>query len=174
MNFITRLRFGFRQWRQRRVAAKLKGNLREFVYLDEVSVYSLIASRLGPIATEYTEKQANSLQGEVGGKIGAAASVLNADVDFRAINTTSRESQVLRKATVQTTFKDLYEYEKDSLVIKPTVGNPNHPKMETLDNLVSDIQALAVDGWVIDPQKIDRGKLFDLEVQLETDPIFQV
>jgi hypothetical protein len=47
----------FRQWRRRWAAKNEKGMLREFVYLDEVSVYSLIASRLGPIAAEFTDTQ---------------------------------------------------------------------------------------------------------------------
>lgn len=41
--------------RRRRAARQLEGApLREFVYLDEVSVYSLVASRMGSVATEHT------------------------------------------------------------------------------------------------------------------------
>ena len=32
-----------------------RGDLREFVYIDDVSVQSLLASRTGAIATDYTD-----------------------------------------------------------------------------------------------------------------------
>jgi hypothetical protein len=50
----------FKAWRQRRRAApaeRKQNALREFVYLDDVSVTSLLSSRLGAIPSEFTDAQ---------------------------------------------------------------------------------------------------------------------
>src|SRR3712207_8144694 len=58
VNLITRLRIWFRRRRLKRAAKKQQvAPLREFVYLDEVSVYSLNASRLGSIAAEFRSEE---------------------------------------------------------------------------------------------------------------------
>lgn len=174
MKFLTRLRMQFRQWRRRRAARNEKGMLREFVYLDEVSVYSLIASRLGPIATEFTETETSTLQGEIASSLGASTGIAKADVSSQVLNSQSRGTQVLRKSIVQAAFKDLYEYELDSLGIKPIPDEMSYPKVHNTDELIAATQT-SVDGyWIIDPDNLTRGQLFELEVQLEADPIFRV
>ena len=65
------LRQRYRNWVVRRRWRKAGRNedepLREFVYLDDVSVYSLVASQVGMIVTELTETQATSLQSDISG-----------------------------------------------------------------------------------------------------------
>lgn len=174
MSFLTRFQLWFRQWRRRRVAKNKMGALREFVYLDEVSVYSLMASRLGPIATEFTDTETNSLQSEVGSSIGAGVGIAKADVNSRILNSQTNGTQVLRKSIIQTAFKDLYEYEIDSLSIKPASSVLTSPKIFSMNDLLVAIQS-SVDGyWIINPEKLSRGELCELEVQLEADPIFRV
>lgn len=54
---------GLSQWyrrRRRQRAFRKHSDLREFIYLDDVSVFSLIASQLGPVATEFTNTEATS------------------------------------------------------------------------------------------------------------------
>ena len=106
MNLITRPRIWFRRRRLKRAAKKQQvAPLREFVYLDEVSVYSLNASRLGSIAAEFSETRSSSLQSEVGSSIGAGAEgVAKAGVNSRLLAGQARESQVVRTAIVQTVF----------------------------------------------------------------------
>ena len=166
MRFFIRLRVWFRQWLRSRAARKQNGVLREFVYLDEVSVYSLITSRLGPIAAEFTETQTASLQGEIGSSIGAGVGVT------KIFSNRTKGSQILRKSTVQTTFKELYEYEKESLAIKPAPVAQKIPKIHNCDELMA--MAQISDGWIINPDNLARGNLFELEVQLEADSIFRI
>ena len=71
----------FRRLRRARVQEYSHGPLREFVYLDEVSVYSLLASRKGGIATEFTENQTASLNSSVGGEIGIGFAGAKASVE---------------------------------------------------------------------------------------------
>lgn len=174
MNLVTRLRVWFRQWRRKRASKRQKAPLREFVYLDEVSVYSLNASRLGSIAAEFTEKQTASLQSEIGGSLDAGASgVVKAGVNSRLTAGQTQESQVVRRSIVQTTFKELYELELDSLAMRPIPEDLEPPKVDSLEDLKAATKTLGTDGWIVDPAKLARGQLLEAEVQLEVEDIFQ-
>lgn len=155
---IVRYKTGLRLWRRRQASKRQKAKLREFVYLDEVSVYSLIASRLGPIATEFTKTETASLKAEVGPVAGSVDS----------------GSQVLRKSIVQTTFKELYELELASFVIRSIPENLAPPRKDRFNDIMSISETLMEDGWIVDPEKLARGQLMELEVQLEADDIFRV
>ena len=146
--------------------------LREFVYLDEVSVYSLIASRLGPIAAEFTETETASLQGEIASSFSAGLAIAKGQVNSRTLTNQTHGSQVLRRSVVQTTFKELYELEVDSLALRPMSEDLKPPKICSLQDLVA--ASKAVDGWVVDPERLTRGQLLEVEVQLEAEAIFRV
>lgn len=158
MKFITRFKVWLRRKRRDRAARRRTAALREFVYLDEVSVFSLLASRLGPIATEFTENQRASLKAEVAG-IGSSVEA---------------GSQVLRKSIVQTSFKDLYELESKSLVLRPLDHKTKLPKIDNIRHAISSKEVLIADGWIIDPENLTRGNLIEAEVQLEASDIFRV
>ena len=104
--WVIRFRVWLRQRRRKLALRKNKGSLREFIYLDEVSVYSLNASRLGAIASEFTETEKASLNVGVQNSFGAGVDI---------------GSQVVRKSIVQTTFKEFYdnETELNSFAIRP-------------------------------------------------------
>lgn len=157
MNLLTRFRAWRRRTRRKRAAEQQEATLREFVYLDEVSVYSLLASRLGPLAAEFTDTETASLKVEVAGS-GAG---------------TEMGSQVLRKSIVQTSFKELYELEVSSLAMRPTDLQVKLPTTSHVDDLVAKKEILMADGWLIDPEDLLRGSLAELEVQLESEDIFR-
>lgn len=169
------LRSRFRAWRRtrrRRGAAKREqAPLREFVYLDEVSVYSLIASKLGAIATEFTDTETETLASEVGGSVGVGAGGTKASLGSKLQSTEVRGSQVLRKSIVQTTFKELYELETPLLKLPvnlaaPQVACPPNSKLaECLRELG--------DPWAVDVEQLERGHLVELEVELEAEPIYK-
>jgi hypothetical protein len=127
--------------------------------LDEVSIYSLIGSRLGPIASEFTDKQVASLKVEV-------PKALTGGVES--------SSQVVRKSMIQTTFKDLYESEEKSLVIHPPDETTNLPEVGSFDDLLEKWESLTDQGWIVDPNNLERGRLFEIEVELESVDIFNV
>jgi hypothetical protein len=175
MNLIIRLQVWFRQWRRKRASKGQKTPLREFVYLDEVSVYSLNASRLGSIAAEFTETQTVSLQDEIGSSLGASLGAAKAEVSSRALTSQTHGSQVLRRSIVQTTFKEFYELEveQDSLVMRPISEDLKPPEIDSLEDLKAAAKTLETDGWIVDPAKLARGQLLEAEVQLEAEDIFQ-
>jgi hypothetical protein len=147
--------------------------LREFVYLDEVSVFSLIASRLGAVAKEFTQTESSSLTAEVGGSAGVSAFPLKTDVSSRLEGTRSVEAQVVRKSIVQSTFKELLDYEREALALRPPSATDDVPGVggpEDLDRLAKD----AVSGWVVSGEALQRGQLFEVEVELDADEIFRL
>lgn len=158
MKFATRFRVWLRRYRRKRAATRSRAALREFVYLDEVSVFSLLASRLGPIATEFTENQRASLKADLGGIAGSAET----------------GSQVLRKSTVQTSFKELYELERNSLALRPVDQRVRIPRVNDIQHAIAIKDVLIADGWMIDPKALRRGNLVEAEVQLEASDIFRV
>ena len=166
----------FRAWRRQRklrsAARRSQSPLREFIYLDDVSVYSLIASRVGPVATDFTDSQTASLQSDVTASAGAGiAGLAKADVSSRLQAAQAQGSQVVRKAIVQTTFKELYELEKDRLVMRP-VTEEDPPKLRELSELLSLREELQ--PWVTDVEVLHRGGLLEIEVELSAEPIFRI
>jgi hypothetical protein len=147
--------------------------MREFVYLDDVSVYSLIASQVGLIVTELTETQATSLQSELSGSAGAAAPFAKAEVGSKVQTNETQSSQVLRKAIVQTTFKQLHETASKSGALQLGVVGTDVPAVGTVEDLKHLAQDNPQSSWVVEPDRLKRGDLVELEVQLETEPIFQ-
>lgn len=170
------LRRWWRSWRRRsRIKRAAKGSqspLREFVYLDETSVCSLVAARVGSIADTLTATQSESLQSEAGATIGASR-VVSAGFDSRVTGVQSRSSQILRKTIIQSTFKELHDMEKDRLVIRPPASSGSFQKWRDGQDLAAALQIIQDETWVIDASKLQRGCLFEVEVELATEPIYQ-
>lgn len=139
--------------------------LREFVYLDEVSMKSLLVSQDGALATEYTDQDSIVEQAEVTGKISAAPKNIGAELSSRFQTTSTLGRQTLRKSVAQSQFKDLLEL--DSVLIRfHDVGE--HNALKTINDLFSHESTSAV--------RIDdlaRGDLIEVEVELAADPIYR-
>ena len=150
--------------------------LREFVYLDEVSVYSLIASQTGAIAAEFTESESEAERAKVGGSIGASSPVGKAEISSGLESEQSRGSQVLRKSIVQTTFRELVELERVDLALRAGEDAPDQP-IKDVASLADMIAARGEDQegrWIIDPADLRRGQLLEVEVELEAESIYRV
>ncbi|MEW6144107.1 MAG: hypothetical protein AB1598_03705 [Thermodesulfobacteriota bacterium] len=99
---------------------------------------------------------------------------MKADIASTIGGSVEQGSQVLRKSIVQTTFKELYELEMESLVIRPINEQVKLPNIHNLNDLIAGMETLTTDGWVVDPEKLTRGQLLEAEVQLEAEDIFRV
>ena len=175
MSLLERAQQWFRRRRRKLAAKGKKAELREFVYLDEVSVYSLIASRLGPVAAEFTATEKKSLQDELSGSVGGGAvGIVKGESSTRALEVQTIGSQVVRKSIVQTTFKELYDFEEDTLAIRPGTQETPPVCAHDVSTLESTIDKLVDSVWVIDPNTLTRGRLFEAEVELAADAIFRV
>jgi hypothetical protein len=158
-----------RRRRWRKDAKRSAELIREFVYLDEVSVFSLLASKDGMIATEVTDTHASTLMAESSGSYGASGGILRADASAKAQASDTRTTQVLRKAIVQSTFRDLYQRVRDTLVIAPAPADDPVPQLGAEEDLKPDGSRT----WVLDPSNFRRGQLIELTVELEAEPLFQ-
>ena len=173
MSVASRIRDWLRGAKPRRVPENSTGLLREFVYLDEVSVYSILASRKGGIAAEFTESQTASLNSDVGGSLSVGFGATKAKLDSKLQASHVQGSQVLRKAIIQTSFKELYAIEQASLALSP----PDADCVSTV-HAVADLEERldppTKDAWLVDPSTIRRGELLEVAVELEADPIFRM
>ncbi|MHB8464247.1 MAG: DUF6414 family protein [Acidimicrobiales bacterium] len=174
MSIGDRVRGWRRRQRRKKAAKRQNSALREFVYLDDVSVYSLIASRLGAIAAEFTETETASLQGELTSSVGAGVGVAKGEIASRTQATQTQGSQVLRKSIVQTTFKELYELEESALAMRPMDDGAQPPKIGNLAELEAAAGTSTLDGWIVDTDELARGQLLEVEVELEAEAIFRV
>ncbi|WP_133874068.1 DUF6414 family protein [Paractinoplanes brasiliensis] len=144
------------------------------MYLDDVSVFSLITSRVGAIADQFTETQTDSLKGEIQTTGGVTAGVAKGEIKSKTEGTVTHSSQVLRKATVQATFKDLYELESSRLVIQPMATSVDPPKVRTVAEIIEGAGRTAFEGWVFSPGDWSRGAMAELRVELAADPIYKM
>ena len=146
---------------------------REFVYLDEVSVLSILASRTGRIATESTESQTSSQSSEVKGSLGVGLGGTKANLGTKMQSSQVEASQVSRKAIIQSNFKELYGIEHSALVLHPdSIAHlPTVDSTLALERLLGSPEAT---GLLVDPSTLLRGELLEVEVDLEADPIFRM
>jgi hypothetical protein len=167
-----------RWWRRRRWAARRKKAaeatrdepLREFVYLDDVSVYSLLASRIGALATEFTESESTSLSSEIKASGGVTTPVAKSQLSSSVKSTASSGGQVMRRATVQSTFRELYSYIRHALVL--SLEQPGSaPSLRTAAELRA--EAARESPWVLAPSRLSRGEMIEIEVALDADDTFR-
>jgi len=123
--------------------------LREFAYLDEVSVQSLLASLVGALPSEVTELSSRSREAEISGTAGTSAPLLaKAELTARFTGGSSNGSQLLSRAVAESLFKNLY----DLVEVR-------------LNRSVSESASEQVD--------LKRGALIEIEVELAADPIYR-
>ena len=141
--------------------------LREFVYLDEVSLASLLASQKGELTENTTSQTGSQLDSEIGSKISANSPVgPSAEVQSRFQTTNSTSLQTVRKANAQSLFRELHKL--DFLrKMKP---------VEVLQSAKTLEEAYAgtFAGAVYHEQDLHRGDLLEVKVKLSASWIFQI
>jgi hypothetical protein len=174
MNIRERFRGWLRRRRKNKAVRSADADLREFVYLDDVSVFSLITSRIGAIADQFTDTQTESLKGEIQTTGGVTAGVAKGEIKSKTEGSVTYSSQVLRKATVQATFKDLYELESSRLAIQLMATSAEPPQVKTVEEIIKGAGKAAFEGWVFGPGHWNRGAMAELRVELSADPIYKM
>jgi hypothetical protein len=138
--------------------------LREFVYLDDVSLRSLLASQKGELTDQVTDLLSQADEAELASTIGASSPILKAEVRARYQTTTSQGTQTSRKAVVQSLFKELRELDGIDVILFPPTGASG---VASIDNLITSNMAVCGD-------ELRRGALVEIEVELAADPIFRL
>ena len=91
-------------WNRKR--NEIRDRHREFIYLDEVSVVSLLAGLQGEIKDAVTDTLSRTEDHSLGGTLGAAKA--GASVESRLGTSRSSTNEVVRRAVIQSTFRDLW------------------------------------------------------------------
>lgn len=166
----------FRGWRVNRRrkddAEQIKKRLplREFVYLDAVSLHSLLVSQTDTIPEAITQTISRADEAELIG--GASASIGNdlvgkaeAQTSARYQTSNSDSTQSSRKAVIQTLFKQLREQPLDFKLSDP----------EQVDALKEAVDIKSVSENVASAaSSFLRGDLVEVEVVLAVDPVFKL
>lgn len=155
----------WRGWRRRRSMVKssnsnnrsaARAELREFVYLDDTSVYSLVASRLGPVTTEQTESRERKHEAKATGTAGDKIGPVKLGGSLEGLHARSTGTQVMKKSIVQATFKELLEAERTRLLLRCPTG---------LDKPTTEL---------VSSELVKRGALIELDVELDVEPIYRM
>lgn len=160
---------GRKSRRRLRAAEKSSGPpkpLREFVYLDEVSLQSLLVSQNDTIPEQVTSAISFAEQAELSAKIKADAVAVKSEVGSRYQTTNSNSVQSSRKAIVQTLFN---EFRDASVVYGIREGSEQAPVAASLD----EIPSLAGE-FVKSEAELRRGSLVEISVTLDADDVFKL
>jgi len=136
------------------------------VYLDEVSLTSLLVSQRDTIPEHVTSGRSVSEQAEISAKasVDAVAAKAESATRYQTANSSSVESS--RKAVVQTLFNELRDDAKLPMALHDdAVGPVSIP----VDSATEDGGHR---GWR--GEDLLRGQLIELEVILEVDPVFKL
>ena len=173
MNIASRLSNWFRRRKNSGPNEDSYRERREFVYLDDISVLSILASRTGHIATESTESQTSSQSSETKGSLGVGLGSTKANLGTKKQSSQGEASQVSRKAIIQSNFKELYDIERSALVLRP--ASMDHlPTVDSTLGLERLLGSPEGTGLLIDPSTLLRGELLEVAIELEADPIFRM
>lgn len=146
----------------------LKDNpLREFVYLDEVSLRSLLSSKTGEMTETTSKETTQSFENEFRSTAGASiANVGKAEASSRFQTHNSSTLQTAKKATVQSWFRELDKIKGIRLI-------------ETVQRVqpfttASEIESCNHRSVAIDSAALTRGEIVEFKVRLSADPIFHL
>lgn len=162
--------------RKNKPASGVRSNdvLREFVYLDDVSVDSLVASVKGGTLEHITSTAGSEVQSELGAKAGSSMPVATAEVRSRLQTTTSEALQTLRRAGIQARFRELHEIVKDRRVIRPPEGSDGPSPVESITDLRSLATGADRFSWAVRVDTLCRGAIVELDIELGTEPLFHM
>ncbi|MFD6990528.1 hypothetical protein [Streptomyces sp. NPDC059943] len=142
--------------------------------MDEVSVTSLLSSRQGAIPSEITDTMSSATRTETTRGVEADLKLMKATGGSVLETSLTRDRQVLRKATIQATFRDLYRHEQGKLLLSPEAAELEVPSRSQILAILGSLTRNSILPWFIGPDHLHRGGLIEVEVELQADPIFRV
>lgn len=134
--------------------------LREFVYLDESSVISLIASTTGGVTEQKSTVKRRQISGSIGG-LGNGGGALSA--------TKEKSTEAVRRYVIQSNFKELYEMRADELVISDEYEPTKSVPRRAWERVVPQ----GGDESVKEDIELKRGDLSEINVNLGSHEIYE-
>jgi hypothetical protein len=164
--------FGAR--RQRRIWIQKR---REFVYLDEVSVTSLVAARESSIAESYKNTLSDTTTSESGSSYGVSDPTSGIKANWSSKNSFARTTaqEVVRRAVIQGTFRDLRIGDTDlKLSVDDQVSRTRPKPASSISELKSGLQKLVKQRRAIRVCDIERGDVLEVRVDLDAERSYQI
>ncbi|MGW0056499.1 DUF6414 family protein [Nocardia nova] len=140
--------------------------VREFIYLDEISVISMLAARSGAVTEQIQEGSTREEQQQGDSTAGVNVKGLKAESKSSFQTKSSQSVQTTRKSNIQSQFKAFYEDAKKEKLLFP--GDSPRKEVQKIEKL------LEADGLCRPEKEIARGDLVDFTVILRADPIYRM
>lgn len=157
----------WKPWTWRRAKRQFAGAaVREFIYLDEISVISMLAARSGAVTEQIQEGSTREEQLQTDSTAGVNAKALKAESKSSFQTKSSQSVQTTRKANIQSQFKTFYEDAKKERLLFP--GEPPRKEVRSVEKL------LESDGLCRSDSDLNRGDIVDFTVILRADPIYRM
>ncbi|MBF6177716.1 DUF6414 family protein [Nocardia otitidiscaviarum] len=157
----------WKPWTWRRAKRQFAGAaVREFIYLDEISVISMLAARSGAVTEQIQEGSTREEQLQTDSTAGVNAKALKAESKSSFQTKNSQSVQTTRKANIQSQFKTFYEDAKKERLLFP--GESPRKEVRSVEKL------LESDGLCRSERDLNRGDIVDFTVILRADPIYRM
>ncbi|MDJ0355666.1 hypothetical protein [Paenarthrobacter sp. PH39-S1] len=144
-----------------------KPNLREFVYLDEVSLRSLLSSQKGGITDSTSEEATDVREAGLSGTVGVSSPLIaKAEIESRFQTSNSSTIQTSRKATVQSWFREFHEIKGLRLI--------EVVKSSTAARDLAALKDVNEPSLIVAAEKLQRGALVEYRVRLSADSVFHL
>ena len=144
--------------------------LREFIYLDEVSLQSLLVSLHGELTEKKSITDSTSNTRNVGGNIDTnnlAPLKLGFTAQYQSGKSSATQTET--KATVQSWFRELYEI-PNILGVQPLEDDAQTITVKSPADIIPGDHP----NYCIKSNELQRGVLIELKVLLATDPYFNI
>lgn len=158
-------------WRRKR--KEPRDRHREFIYLDEVSVVSLLAALQGEIKQSVTDTLTQTDEAALSTSMSGPKGIFRAESKTGSTQSSARE--VVRRALIQSTFRDLWRSDVGVLLHDTeSKGRIRKPKISTLLELKRELRRLRRDKLAVELADIKRGSILEMDIRLEADRFFKV
>ncbi|WP_460772040.1 DUF6414 family protein [Nocardiopsis nanhaiensis] len=146
---------------------------REFIYLDEVSVISLLAGLQGEIKNAVTETLARTTDRSLSGSLGVASE--GTAVESRLGTSRTSTNEVVRRAVIQSTFRDLWRRDVGVLLHDAAgVKRKSRKTIHSYSGLEDALPRLKKSKLAVPLGNITRGDIVELDIEVEADEFFKM
>lgn len=138
-------------------------DLKEFVYLDETALISLLSSTTGGITQQQTTSQRQRISSSITGSLGPIGSSVGSEK--------TRSKETVQKYVIQSNFKELYEIRKSDLAVSDHAETKPRPNLITAKEN-DDVEPF-LQEYSSEPERISRSDLIELDATLRSSEIYE-
>lgn len=165
-----------RAWRRRRRAQEWEHKRREFVYLDETSVTSLMAARHGSVPESFKDTLSATASSDAGTSLTLPSTSAGPGLGMSTRSTSSRTTsqEVVRRAVVQGTFRSLRIGDTDlRLSVEDQPDRSKPAAVHTAKALAHHLPKLEKQHRAARTQDLLRGDVVEVQVELSPEWSYQ-